>query len=190
VKARWKPWPHKYSVANTDPEKVDILESCRQLRKTERPDVLDDLLAITFFAPVIINSIAIYEGWIDEVLNALGKATQKLRRDLQFPDPVGAGLGVSSAIANLTGTESLPLKNNFQASLRKSRYYALPKLDAMMRCYRYFKELRNSDMHGGGLAPNGSWTPTTHSLGSRTQRLWVSVKFRSISHRRWASLRG
>ena len=30
------------------PEKLDIFESCRQLRNTERPDVFDDLLAITF----------------------------------------------------------------------------------------------------------------------------------------------
>lgn len=103
---------------------------------------------------VLTNTIAIFEGWIEEVLTALGRNTVQLRKSLQYPDPVAGapGTGVSWAIAELTGVESMPLKDSFHASLQKSRYYALPKLDAMMRCYRFFKELRNTDMHGGGLA--------------------------------------
>jgi hypothetical protein len=102
---------------------------------------------------LLTNTVAIYEGWIDEVLNALGRNTQQLRKSLQFPQPAGgAGSGVSTAIATITAVESPPLKATFQGSLRKGRYYALSKLDAMMRCYRFFKEIRNSDMHGGAIA--------------------------------------
>ncbi len=102
---------------------------------------------------LLTNTVAIYEGWIDEVLSALNRNTQQLRKSLQFPDPVGgAGSGVSAAIAAITAVESALLKTTFRGSLTKGRYYALAKLDAMMRCYRFFKELRNSDMHGGSIA--------------------------------------
>jgi hypothetical protein len=102
---------------------------------------------------VLTNTIAVYEGWIEDVLKSLGKNTKTLQKSLQFPDPIaGPGFGITSAIAALTANESLPLKNGFHPSLRKSRHYALPKLNALMRCYRFFKELRNCDMHSGGIA--------------------------------------
>jgi hypothetical protein len=102
---------------------------------------------------LLVNTIAIYEGWLDEVLDTLGKNTKSLQTWLQFPESVlGTGKGVRPAIAEITAVESSVLKGSFFNELSNGHHYALSKLDAMMLCYRFFKELRNSDMHGGGIA--------------------------------------
>ncbi|MDB6063982.1 MAG: hypothetical protein JWR26_190 [Pedosphaera sp.] len=102
---------------------------------------------------LLINTIAIYEGWLDEVLDTMGKNTKFLQTGLQFPESVLVpGKGVRSAIAEITAVESNILRGSFFSELCKGRHYASSKLDAMMLCYRLFKEIRNSDMHGGGVA--------------------------------------
>ncbi len=101
---------------------------------------------------LLVNSIAVFEGWLDEVLAELGKNTTGLNKALQFPDSTAsAGKGVAWAIAEITKSESNVMKASFYPTLTKGRYFAAPKLDSMLLCYRFFKELRNSDMHGGGI---------------------------------------
>jgi hypothetical protein len=110
----------------------------------------------TFARFVLTNTIAIYEGWIEEVLETLGKNSKSLQTALQFPDPTGGGgaagkSGVSAGISALTAIQSTPMSDSFHAALVGGKYYALGKLNEMLRCYRFFKELRNSDMHRGGM---------------------------------------
>lgn len=110
----------------------------------------------TFARFVLANTITIYEGWIEEVLETLGENSKSLQIALQFPDPPGAGAagkrGVSAGISALTAIQSTPMKDSFHAGLVGGKYYALGKLNEMLRCYRFFKELRNSDVHRGGIA--------------------------------------
>jgi len=102
---------------------------------------------------LLVNTIAVYEGWIDEVLDSLGKKTRELTTALQFPNSTAKdGKGAAWAIAQITNPESSALKAAFYPVLSKGRYFALQKLDALLLCYRLFKELRNCDMHGGGIA--------------------------------------
>ena len=101
-----------------------------------------------FARVVLINTFAIYEGWVEEVLHALGANTVANRKALQFPGPNGA----NPLIAHLTSSESVALRTCVYPSLCNGRYYALHFLEAMLKCYRYFKELRNRLMHGGGIA--------------------------------------
>jgi hypothetical protein len=104
------------------------------------------------FARILLtNAIAIYEGWIDDVLDDLARNTKVLQKRFQYPEPIGGG-GVRTAINEITLIESALLKNSFYASLCRKRHYALGHLDALMLCYRFFKELRNCDMHRGGIA--------------------------------------
>jgi hypothetical protein len=102
----------------------------------------------TFARILLINTIALYEGWIEEILQDLGKNTKALQKGLQFPGASGA----TSAIANINAIESTILKSSFHPALSSGRYYALSKLNEMLLCYRFFKELRNCDMHAGGIA--------------------------------------
>ena len=106
---------------------------------------------------VLANTIAVYEGWIEEVLETLGKNSKSLQTALQFPDPVGGGgaagkNGVSAGISALTAIQSTPIRDSFYAGLVGGKYYAKGALNEMLRCYRFFKELRNCDMHRGGMA--------------------------------------
>lgn len=102
---------------------------------------------------VLVNAIAIYEGWIEEILKALGKNTKQFQTALQTPDTLaGPPSGITWAIGSLTAVESVNLRDLFHLPLSKGRNYALSKINAMMLCYRFFKELRNCDMHRGGVA--------------------------------------
>jgi hypothetical protein len=104
------------------------------------------------FAQILLtNTIAIYEGWIEEVLDGLGKNTRDLRTWLQFPDDAAHSTGVNFAIADIAAVESAPLKNNFYASLCAGNNYNKATMNPMMLCYRFFKEMRNCQMHGGGV---------------------------------------
>jgi len=104
------------------------------------------------FAKILLtNSIAIYEGWIEEVLELLGKNTRALRTALQFPTSA-SGDGIRSALTTLTATESSALKTSFHPVLTNGEKYDLANLDAMLLCYRFFKEQRNCDMHRSGIA--------------------------------------
>jgi len=107
----------------------------------------------TFARFLLVNSIAVYEGWIDGVLDDLGKNTDALRTALQKADSsANAGKGVAWAISEITRAESGVMKNCFYPTLCKGGHFAPAHLDAMLLCYRFFKELRNCDMHGGGIA--------------------------------------
>lgn len=107
----------------------------------------------SFARVLLVNSIASFEGWVDEVLDELGRNTKALNTALQFPDSTAiAGKGAPWAIGEITNAESGELRAAFYPPLCRGRYYSLVKLDAMLLCYRFFKELRNCSMHGGGIA--------------------------------------
>ncbi len=76
-----------------------------------------------------------------------------MNKALQFPTSIAtAGKGAIWAIGEITKAELTVLKASFYPTLSKGRYFAGPKLEAILLCYRFFKELRNCDMHGGGIA--------------------------------------
>lgn len=107
----------------------------------------------SFAGLLLVNSIALFESWIDDVLDDLGKNTKTINKALQFPDSTAtAGKGALWAIAEITNVESSELKTAFYSALTSGHYYSISKLDEMLLCYRYFKELRNCYMHQGGIS--------------------------------------
>jgi hypothetical protein len=106
----------------------------------------------TFAGMLLTNTFAVYEGWIEHVLDDLGKNTRTLLKALQFPEDHVKKTGVRSAIADINLNQSNALTNNFYAALCGGPNFAMANLDAMMLCYRFFKEMRNCQMHGGGVA--------------------------------------
>lgn len=109
-----------------------------------------------FAGVVLVNSIAVFEGWLDEVLGELGigrRRIQIINKSLQFPDSVAiGGQGAAWAISEITNVESIVMKNSFYPTLSKRRHFNAAKLQETLLCYRFFKELRNCSMHGGGVA--------------------------------------
>jgi len=97
---------------------------------------------------LLFNLCAVFEGWIGHVLDQLSALTRDNEKDLQFPTRAQV------VVNNLTQPESTTMKQCFFARLSKEPKYALANLDNLLTCYRYFKEVRNSLMHGGGMADN------------------------------------
>lgn len=104
----------------------------------------------TFGSFVLTNAFAIYEQWADEVLHSLGERAGSGKK-LQFVDRPGRP-GVRATLASLTAKESTMLKAAFYPSYLANRKYALAQLNNLILCYRYFKEIRNAQVHSGGIA--------------------------------------
>jgi hypothetical protein len=101
----------------------------------------------TLFARYLLFSLfSIYESWIKEILESLGPDFGKYEKSLQFPGPKGA----ADALKKITSKQSGIGKAVFQPALLKNPRADLSFLENRLRCYRVFKEIRNSFIHGGG----------------------------------------
>ena len=94
------------------------------------------------FAWILLNStIPVFEGWLDELEENLFNGMNV--KKMQFPTQVRA------EISRLTLNGSLIMKNSFYAVYKSKRDRNYPQIDALMHCYRVFKEARNRYMHNG-----------------------------------------
>lgn len=95
----------------------------------------------------LVNIIALYEIWCDEICSSMGSADQAVK--FQFPTNISMTRGVRSGIEALTQNISPGLVTGIYPSLKKASKYSLSNIDNLLKCYRYFKELRNCFMHRG-----------------------------------------
>lgn len=102
---------------------------------------------------LLINVVATYEGWVRNTFNDLRVPDANLAKEFGFSDETNLGLrGVEFGLSVVTAQESESLKACFYNQLQCHKMYAPKQLNAMMTCYRYFKELRNCEIHNSGLA--------------------------------------
>lgn len=103
---------------------------------------------------LLIDLCAIYEGWLGAALDAVRGSEADLK-DLQFPTShtlSGKKVGVSAALGRLHKNESALIVSALYPALRRHAKNSRNKLETILACYRYFKELRNVLIHGGGRA--------------------------------------
>jgi hypothetical protein len=99
---------------------------------------------------VLTNAFAIYEHWADEILACVGLVGGKGKR-LQFDDtPTKAGL--PETLQDLCTNESATIKKALYPTYVASPKYSLPIIKNLLVCYRFFKELRNAQIHNGSKA--------------------------------------
>lgn len=102
---------------------------------------------------LLIDLFALYEGWLDETLGIV--RLRRLGKALQFPTSIVAGVatkGVGFALAEIRANSSSMLSTCIYSGLAAHPKNSASTLEALMRCYRCFKECRNSIMHHGGVA--------------------------------------
>jgi hypothetical protein len=99
---------------------------------------------------LLIDLFALYEAWLETTLKSLNH--KSLLKDFQRPSTSGIVGGLAHALAQIRRTESLVIKSAIYPGLLSQRKNSLVRLEAMMTCYRFFKELRNSIIHRGGIA--------------------------------------
>lgn len=100
---------------------------------------------------VLTNAFSIYEHWADEILISLGMGDGKgkvLQRDV---GPKGEP-GLCETVYTLCKTESAVLKLAYYPFFSRGLKYSWPRIRNQLACYRFFKELRNSQIHNGGKA--------------------------------------
>ena len=98
---------------------------------------------------LLIEICALYEAWIEEVSAELSMSNFRVK-DFQFPScHPGGGLG--SALANAQSSISAEMTNCIFPALAKNSKYSGVKIEALLKCYWFFKECRNSLIHRGAL---------------------------------------
>ncbi|WP_129125922.1 hypothetical protein [Geomonas oryzae] len=101
---------------------------------------------------LLVEFCALYETWCEGALVELGQPTN-LAKSFQFPTTLTAGSptkGVGYGIASINGTLSQTMIGAFYPVLCRNLKYSKPHLEDLLKCYRYFKELRNALVHSGG----------------------------------------
>ena len=104
---------------------------------------------------LLINLFSLHESYLKRILSDLDITRNNLEKRLQFPTSVdarGNKQGIWGAIDEITADESQMLKGGFYQRLVSHKKNAKAKIDNLLKCYRYFKECRNSLAHNGGVA--------------------------------------
>ena len=104
---------------------------------------------------LLINIFALYESHLSRLLDDLNCSSRALEKQFQFPttiDVTGNKRGIWNAIETITSSESTMLKNGFYAQLAGHSKNSKAILDNLLKCYRYFKECRNTFAHNGCIA--------------------------------------
>jgi hypothetical protein len=123
---------------------------------------------------LLIDLFALYEGWLSATLGPLG--LQHLEKPFQFPTTVANGKtkGLALALTEVGAKQSQMLVKTFDKKLRSHPKNTDLNLDALLICYRCFKEYRNCLMHNGGIVTAGAKTAaeqyaliTASDLGSK-----------------------
>jgi len=99
---------------------------------------------------LLTNVFAFYESWVTQTLSILGVRDTKMEKHLQFPSN-GPHQGILFAINTINSIESTVLKDTFFSIFSSNKKYCIAELDNLIICYRYFKEIRNSIIHKGGI---------------------------------------
>lgn len=103
---------------------------------------------------LLVEFCSLYETWCEGSLQELSSPASHSKK-LQFPTKIVAGVptgGVGYVLASLLSSKSTVLSASLYPELIKNKKYSMPHLEALLTCYRYFKELRNSMVHQGGAS--------------------------------------
>jgi hypothetical protein len=101
------------------------------------------------------NTIAIFEEFLDIIvgLTMAGETKLKVVKALQYP--VGHSRRDYSTAYNALGATVPELVDVFRSPDALGRWYSGSKIQNLLLCYRFFKEIRNSWIHNGGRATQG-----------------------------------
>ena len=142
---------------------------------------------------ILTNVFAIYEGWAKRLLK-FTQITGVSDRDLyRLGDRVSNGLFVF--IAGVNATPSVVMQRAFQPSFLAHRKVYEPQLENMLKCYKYFKEIRNCQIHNGGIADQKSvdafteFLPVSSAASLKTKGV-IEFFPAVLGQKQWLSLRG
>lgn len=97
---------------------------------------------------LLFDFCALYESWCEAIIEQAKLPANK--KDLQFPsgEYKGKPCGIILIQNEIDTAKSMILENSIYPSLCTNGKYSPSKLEQLLKCYRYFKELRNYLIHG------------------------------------------
>jgi hypothetical protein len=129
-------------VQGSDLQGVNLKRSCIEITWEEQKS--------RFASIILTNAFAAYESWADRISQTLQRKANAMR--LQFPNSGEKnGHGLEWVLSTMTEKRSKTLEAAFYPVFIKSTKYSLPVITNMMLSYRYFKEIRNCEIHHGGV---------------------------------------
>ncbi|WP_421549156.1 hypothetical protein [Pseudomonas sp. QD4] len=123
-------------VAGSDIRGVNLRRSCLESTWEQQKEQ---------FAKIMLSEFcALYEAWYSSLNEELsGLLPGRKKKDYEYP----------AILAQIqTMPDSLPLESVIYTVLVQNKKYNQSALPHMITCYRFFKELRNGFIHGGGVA--------------------------------------
>ncbi len=99
---------------------------------------------------VLTNIFAIYESWARSLLRAVHVTSLK-DQDL-YREGDGSSTGLAAFLSKVNSTPSAVMQSAFQNSFLGHKKVFVAQQSGMLKCYKYFKELRNCHIHNGGVA--------------------------------------
>jgi hypothetical protein len=103
---------------------------------------------------VLFELCAMYEGWLDDVVPRAvpNNRVQEVIKSLQFPTLPGNHYSLRRAIQIVNSRRSAVIKTEFFPILKGNPKNSWSNIEDLLVAYRYFKEVRNSLIHSGGIA--------------------------------------
>ncbi len=103
---------------------------------------------------LLVEICAIYETWCEGALSELG-LNGKYSKSMQYPTTFSGGnptRGVGCFLLVALAKQSPVTSTCIYPALISSSRHDFPRIEELLVCYRYFKELRNSMVHSGGTS--------------------------------------
>lgn len=91
-----------------------------------------------------------YEAWVEKICDYVLPGDEKARKSLQFPTTNGSN-GYMKVINKVNLNASGFIKNNFFGVVSSNKMNRWNRINDFLIMYRYFKENRNSLIHGLGV---------------------------------------
>lgn len=106
-----------------------------------------------FAGLLLVTLVAQYESFVSHLMTELGIDSRGIEQQLSYATKHSkkTSYGVRTAIAAITELRSEMLQTAYYPLLVQHKKNSLATLDALMSCYRYFKECRNCYIHNGRL---------------------------------------
>ncbi len=99
---------------------------------------------------LLINLFAYYEAWVEEMLEIMNCNNRINRYEFQYPSGQQTN-NYNVVLSNVRNNGCQVLIDSYYNQYQNNKLYSLTSVDYWLHYYRYYKELRNSIAHGGGV---------------------------------------
>ncbi|CNB56498.1 TPA: hypothetical protein U5E37_004187 [Yersinia enterocolitica] len=122
--------------------RADLKKACIETSWEKQQNEFSKILLIEF--------CSLYEIWCEGIITELKASIDS--KSLQFPTLQISTQGIMSVLSSMTQHHSIMMEKAFYSFYLTNKKNSKNHINNLMKCYRYFKELRNSLVHSGNIS--------------------------------------